>query len=62
MEEVAKTDLAKCIGCGLCVTGCPDEAVRLSLRADAEIIQPLETYKDWEMQRLRNRGLLEQEG
>jgi ferredoxin len=62
VEEVAITDLAKCIGCGLCVTGCPDEAVRLSLRADAEIIQPLETYKDWEMQRLRNRGLLEQEG
>jgi len=59
MDGVVKIDLAKCLGCGLCVTGCPDEAVKLERRSDAEIIRPPETYKDWEMERLRNRGLLE---
>jgi ferredoxin len=62
LDEVAVIDLAKCIGCGLCVTGCPDDAVRLELRPDVEIIQPPETYKDWEIQRMLNRGLLEPEG
>ena len=58
IDEVAKIDLAKCLGCGLCVTGCPDEAVKLVKKSGAEIIHPPETYKDWEIERLRNRGLL----
>ena len=57
-DGVSVIDLAKCIGCGLCVTGCPNEAVKLELRPDAEIIAPPESYKVWEQERLRNRGLL----
>jgi len=59
MEDgVSVVDITKCIGCGLCVTGCPTDAVKLTLRPDAEIVVPPETYKVWEQERLRNRGLL----
>lgn len=58
VNDVSTIDLTKCIGCGLCVTGCPRDAVKLSLKPDAEVIQPLADYKAWEQQRLRNRGLL----
>ena len=58
LDEIAKIDLKKCIGCGLCVTGCPDEAVSLKPRPDAEIMPPPSDQKDWEQQRLKNRGLL----
>ena len=55
VDTVSTIDLIKCIGCGLCVTGCPNEAVELNLRPDAEIIHPLDNYKSWEQERLRNR-------
>jgi len=58
VDDVAAIDLAKCIGCGICVTGCPSEAMGLVLRPDAEIIHPPENLRDWEEQRLRNRGLV----
>jgi ferredoxin len=58
-EDVAVIDLSKCIGCGLCVTGCPTEAAKLNRRPDAEIITPPENYKTWEKERLRSRGLME---
>ena len=48
----------KCIGCGICVTGCPNEAVRLIRRPDAEIISPPVDFKAWEQERLRNRSLI----
>jgi ferredoxin len=57
-DDVSVIDLTKCLGCGLCVTGCPNEAVKLNLRPDAEIIHPPENYKVWEQERLRSRGLL----
>ena len=31
--ETARIDLAKCIGCGLCVSSCPDEAISLVQRS-----------------------------
>lgn len=34
----------KCIGCGLCVTGCPDDAMKLERRAGAK--KPAPTNKD----------------
>ena len=47
----------KCIGCGLCVTGCPNDAAHLQRKPSNEIINPPETFANWEHQRLHNRGL-----
>ncbi|MGB2769729.1 MAG: hypothetical protein WBC88_08405, partial [Candidatus Zixiibacteriota bacterium] len=49
-----------CIGCGLCVTGCPSEAAKLVRKADDEIVPPPVDFATWEQERLRNRGLIEE--
>jgi ferredoxin len=50
-------DRDRCIGCGLCVTGCPNGVARLERKPEAEIVHPPRSYGDWEQQRLRNREL-----
>ena len=50
-------DRARCIGCGLCVTGCPNDAARLERKAEAEIVLPPVDFAAWEQERLHNRGL-----
>jgi Fe-S-cluster-containing hydrogenase component 2 len=37
-DDTAIVDTAKCIGCGLCVTGCPAEAVELSEREQMPLV------------------------
>ncbi len=56
-DGISVVDRARCIGCGLCVTGCPHEVARLERKADAEMIHPPEVFTDWEKMRLQNRGL-----
>jgi len=56
---VATVNLSRCIGCGLCVTGCPDEAMYLQRRPDAELVHPPADFAAWEDERLRSRGLTE---
>ncbi len=46
-----------CIGCGLCVTGCPEEAARLRRKPEDEIVAPPATRGAWERMRLKQRGL-----
>jgi len=58
VNDVAHIDLKKCIGCGLCVTGCAAEAVSLNRRPESETVHPPETYKAWEQERLKTRGLV----
>jgi Fe-S-cluster-containing hydrogenase component 2 len=36
----ASVDLARCIGCGLCVPTCPEDAIHL-VKKDQEIVPPL---------------------
>ena len=50
-------DQARCIGCGLCVTSCPNQAARLERKAEAEAIHPPVDFTTWEEMRLQNRGL-----
>jgi ferredoxin len=47
------------VGCGLCVTGCPNEVARLQRRPDAEIVAPPVDFATWEHERLVNRGLVD---
>jgi electron transport complex protein RnfB len=46
-----------CIGCGLCVTGCPDEAAHLRRKPEDEIVAPPATRGAWERVRLRGRSV-----
>jgi len=40
-DNIATIDLSKCIGCGICVTNCPNDAIPLKLKPDAEIVPHL---------------------
>lgn len=46
----------RCIGCGLCVSGCPPEAARLRPKPQDEIVPPPATFGTWERRRLKARG------
>jgi ferredoxin len=46
-----------CIGCGLCVTGCPSEAAQLRRKPESQVLAPPATYDEWERMRLKARGL-----
>jgi electron transport complex protein RnfB len=56
-DGVAVVDRSRCIGCGLCVTGCAPETVRLERLPDAQVLEPPEDFAAWEAARLANRGL-----
>jgi Fe-S-cluster-containing hydrogenase component 2 len=56
-EEVSVVNRQKCIGCGLCVTGCPASVARLERKLDEEIVNPPKDFAAWEHERLVNRGL-----
>ena len=58
-DGVAVVDQERCIGCGLCVTGCPNDVVKLQRKPDVEIVRPPADYAAWEHERLLNRGLAE---
>lgn len=50
-------DEDRCIGCGLCVTGCPNEALRLVKRAEAA--PPPATARDMALALLQEKGRLQ---
>jgi electron transport complex protein RnfB len=56
-DGVRVVDRERCIGCGLCVTGCPDEAARLRRKPEEEIVRPPATFGAWERRRLKARAL-----
>ncbi len=58
VDGVAVVERKKCIGCGLCVTGCTSDAMELKQKPDAEMVTPPENYPAWELERLRNRGMM----
>lgn len=57
VEEKAAVILERCIGCGLCVTGCPNEALRLEAMGDFP--EPPATTAELGMKILQEKGKLE---
>jgi NAD-dependent dihydropyrimidine dehydrogenase PreA subunit len=47
----------KCIGCGLCVTDCPTEAIRLIRKETEAIVPPPQNEDAWFEERGRQRGV-----
>ena len=47
----------KCIGCGLCVTTCPSEAISLVRKQPEEIVPPPKDEMEWYEQRAIERGV-----
>ena len=47
----------KCIGCGLCVTTCPSEAMKLVRKQPQDIVSPPKNEMDWFEKRGNERGV-----
>lgn len=47
----------RCIGCGLCISACPAEAVRLIHKSREKVAPPPLTEDDWFEERGRKRGV-----
>jgi ferredoxin len=56
-DEAFEIIKEKCIGCGLCITKCPDEAISLHRREEKDILIPPSDEMDWYKQRGKNRGV-----
>ena len=57
VDGVSVVNREKCIGCGLCVTGCPSGVAMLERKAEEAIIDPRKDFAAWEHERLVSRGL-----
>jgi Fe-S-cluster-containing hydrogenase component 2 len=55
IDGTVTIDDERCLGCGLCVTGCPLEAVVLKPRPIDKRIEYFRNLADWEEARLRER-------
>ena len=57
MTETISVNRIRCVGCGLCVMSCPEEALELVRRPDEEILKIPLTDRDWMHERATVRGI-----
>jgi len=56
-DEAYRVVKEKCIGCGLCISTCPSEAVQLIRKHPEEIVTPPKDEMEWYEKRGRMRGV-----
>jgi len=56
-EDAYEIIREKCIGCGVCISTCPSEAIKLVRKADDAIVEPLADEMEWYKERGRRRGV-----
>jgi formate hydrogenlyase subunit 6/NADH:ubiquinone oxidoreductase subunit I len=57
-DDRAEVNLARCLGCGLCITTCPEDALKLVLKpADTRRIPPA-TNVEQMMRMAQKRGII----
>jgi len=56
-EDAHEVIRDKCIGCGLCVSTCPTEAISLLRKPDEEIVAPPKNEMEWYERRADERGV-----
>ncbi len=56
VEDKAVINLNRCIGCGLCVSTCPSDAMRLVKKSEAQQYVPPETGMETYIRIAQERG------
>jgi ferredoxin len=57
MAETVVINAVRCVGCGLCVIACPEDALALVRRPEADILKTPVSERDWMEARAFERGL-----
>ena len=57
-NETAQVDIEKCIGCGLCVSSCPEDAISLIQRTPLPYV-PKDVF-EWREKAVETRGVKEE--
>jgi Fe-S-cluster-containing hydrogenase component 2 len=58
VDGISTVLLNRCIGCGLCVTTCPTEAIQLVKKNDDELYEPPRSGVETFMRIMQERGKL----